>query len=224
MNLKHALLAAVFAASPAAGVATGAHANESAYTDRDLDACKTLSEEEEGPSVTLQCAGYKDLSVTFKEGDLRQSQAYGPMSRAYIDGAFETFGPFNHTGAKIEWRLGAGETPPPATREETDCLATVASIRITTPAVLVEGAYGPFGVQLAGNTSKARAIASYQRVAARFASLLAGKPTMILGSAVPGRGRGRFYRVRLPAQSLREATLACNRLRQAGGACLVLRN
>ncbi|PZR93077.1 MAG: lytic transglycosylase [Stutzerimonas stutzeri] len=129
------------------------------------------------------------------------------------------------TGRPVEeWRLGAGEAPPPATREETDCLATVASIRITTPAVLVEGAYGPFGVQLAGNTSKARAIASYQRVAARFASLLSGKPTMILGSAVPGRGRGRFYRVRLPAQSLREATLACNRLRQAGGACLVLRN
>lgn len=129
------------------------------------------------------------------------------------------------TGRPVEeWRLGAGEPPPPATREETDCLATVASIRITTPAVLVEGAYGPFGVQLAGNTSKARAIASYQRVAARFASLLSGKPTMILGSAVPGRGRGRFYRVRLPAQSLREATLACSRLRQAGGACLVLRN
>ena len=111
MNLKHALLAAVFAASPAAGVATGAHANESAYTDRDLDACKTLSEEEEGPSVTLQCAGYKDLSVYFKEGDLRQSQAYGPMSKTYIDGAFETFGPFNHTGAKIEWRLDAGGKP-----------------------------------------------------------------------------------------------------------------
>jgi hypothetical protein len=90
--------------------------------------------------------------------------------------------------------------------------------------VLIEGAYGPFGVQLAGNPSKARAIASYQRVAARFAALLAGKPTMVLGSAVPGRGRARYYRVRLPAQSLREATVTCNRLRQAGGACLVLRN
>jgi len=129
------------------------------------------------------------------------------------------------TGRSVEeWRLGAGEPPPPATREATDCLATVAAIRITTPAVLVEGAYGPFGVQLAGNASKSRAIASYQRIATRFASLLAGKPTMILGSAVPGRGRGRFYRVRLPAQSLREATVACNRLRQAGAACLVLRN
>lgn len=129
------------------------------------------------------------------------------------------------TGRSVEeWRLGPGELPPPATTQETDCLAAVASIRTTAPAVLVEGAYGPFGVQLAGNPSKARAIASYQRVAARFASLLAGKPTMVLGSAVPGRGRARYYRVRLPAQSLREATVTCNRLRQAGGACLVLRN
>ncbi|WP_332697688.1 lytic transglycosylase domain-containing protein [Bosea sp. (in: a-proteobacteria)] len=129
------------------------------------------------------------------------------------------------TGRSVdEWRLGPGELPPPATTQETDCLAAVASIRTTAPAVLIEGAYGPFGVQLAGNPSKARAIASYQRVVARFASLLAGKPTMVLGSAVPGRGRARFYRVRLPAQSLREATVTCNRLRQAGGACLVLRN
>ncbi|WP_332682579.1 lytic transglycosylase domain-containing protein [Bosea sp. (in: a-proteobacteria)] len=129
------------------------------------------------------------------------------------------------TGRSVEeWRLGPGEQPPPATSRDTDCLAAVASIRTTAPATLIEGAYGPFGVQLAGNPSKARAIAAYQRVAARFAALLAGKPTMVLGSAVPGRGRARFYRVRLPAQSLREATATCNRLRQAGGACLVLRN
>jgi hypothetical protein len=129
------------------------------------------------------------------------------------------------TGRSVEeWRLGPGETPPPATAEQTDCLATVAAIRTTAPAVLFEGAYGPFGVQLAGNVSKGRAIASYQRVVARFSSLLAGKPTMVLGSALPGRGRARYYRVRLPAQSLREANATCNRLRQAGGACVVLRN
>ena len=94
-----------------AGSAMSAKANESVYTDRDLDACKTLAQSDEGPSITLQCAGYKDLPVYFKEGDLRQSQAYGLMSKTYIDEAFETFGPFNHTGAKIEWRLGAGGKP-----------------------------------------------------------------------------------------------------------------
>lgn len=107
MRLTPLLLSVAIAAS-----ASAARANESAYTDRDLDACKTLSEaSEEGESVSLQCAGYKGLPVYFKEGDLRQSIAYGPVSKAYIDEAFETFGPFNHTGTKIEWRLGAKSTP-----------------------------------------------------------------------------------------------------------------
>lgn len=100
------LLAVAFAA--AAG--TVAAANESAYTERNLDACKTLSQEEEG-SISLQCGGYKDLAVTFKEGDLRQSQAYGPIGKAYLDEAFESFGPFNHTNARIEWRLGTDGAP-----------------------------------------------------------------------------------------------------------------
>ena len=107
MRLTHPLLAATLICS----AATAAQANESAYTERNLDACKTLSQEEEGASVSLLCAGYKHLPVYFKEGDLRQSIAYGPVSKAYIDEAFETFGPFNHTGAKIEWRLGAGGKP-----------------------------------------------------------------------------------------------------------------
>lgn len=107
MRLTPLLLSAAFVF----GHAAGASANESIYTDRNLDACKTIAQEDEGPSVTLQCAGYKDLSVYFKEGDLRQSQAYGPIGKLYLDQAFETFGPFNHTGAKIEWRLGADGTP-----------------------------------------------------------------------------------------------------------------
>lgn len=107
MRLTPLLLSVAIAAS-----ASAARANESAYTDRDLDACKTLSEaSEEGESVSLRCAGYKNLPVYFKEGDLRQSIAYGPVSKAYVDEAFETFGPFNHTGTKIEWRLDAKGTP-----------------------------------------------------------------------------------------------------------------
>lgn len=107
MRLTFFFLAATLAAS-------AAHANESAYSDRNLDACKTLSQEEEGASVSLQCGGYEDLSVYFKEGDLRQSQMYGRVSKAWLDEAFESFGPFNHTGAKIEWRL-AGDGKPVAT-------------------------------------------------------------------------------------------------------------
>ncbi|WP_337181493.1 hypothetical protein [Shinella sp.] len=99
-----ASLAALAAAAPA-------RANESAYSERNLDACKTLSQEAEGASVTLQCGGYGDLAVYFKEGDLRQSQSYGPISKAWLDEAFESFGPFNHSNAKIEWRLDGKGAP-----------------------------------------------------------------------------------------------------------------
>lgn len=61
--------------------------------------------------MTLECAGYKDFAVYFKESDLRQSQTYGPIGKAWLDEAFESFGPFNHTSAKIEWRLYAGGAP-----------------------------------------------------------------------------------------------------------------
>ena len=107
MRLPHLVLSIALAAF----TATIAKANESAYTERNLDACETLSQTDEGPSVTLKCDGYGDLAVIFKEGDLRQSQAYGPIGKAWLDEAFESFGPFNHTNAKIEWRLGKGGRP-----------------------------------------------------------------------------------------------------------------
>ena len=107
--------------------------------------------------------------------------------------------------------------------ETKDCVTLVASIRSYRPS-LIEGAYAPFGVQLSGNFSKSRAIASYHRQVSRFPSLLEGKPTLILGSRVGGRGRRAFYRVRLPADTLAKANQLCNSLQKLGGACLVLRN
>lgn len=104
-----------------------------------------------------------------------------------------------------------------------DCETLVASIRSYAPS-LIEGAYAPFGVQLSGNFSKSRAIAAYHRQVARFPSILEGKPTLIIGKRGAGRGRRAFYRVRLPAETLREATQLCQSLRNKGGACVVLRN
>ncbi len=105
----------------------------------------------------------------------------------------------------------------------TDCATTVAAIRRSAPRIY-DGVYAPYGVQLAGNFSKARAIAAYERQAGRFPALLAGKPTLILGSRAPGRGRHAFYRVRLPAGTLKEASVFCRDLKRAGGNCVVLRN
>ncbi|MDQ0390657.1 lytic transglycosylase domain-containing protein [Labrys monachus] len=103
------------------------------------------------------------------------------------------------------------------------CGQVVASIRAGAPQP-IEGPYAPFGVQLSGNFSKGRAIASYERVAARFPAILAGRETLVVGTRMAGRGRRAFYRVRLPARSMREADNVCSALRRAGGSCAVLRN
>ncbi|WP_018182035.1 lytic transglycosylase domain-containing protein [Kaistia granuli] len=110
-----------------------------------------------------------------------------------------------------------------AEAREKDCVTLVAAIRSYAPS-LIEGAYAPFGVQLSGNFSKSRAIASYHRQVARYPALLEGKPTLILGKRGAGRGRRAFYRVRLPADTLREANQFCQSLQKVGGSCVVLRN
>ncbi|NNM75128.1 lytic transglycosylase domain-containing protein [Enterovirga aerilata] len=89
--------------------------------------------------------------------------------------------------------------------------------------VMAEGAMAPWGVQLAGNFSKSVALASFARSRARLASVLGDVQPMILGSRLRSRGRGLFYRVRVPAQTRAEANALCTRIRSAGGACAVLR-
>src|SRR5690606_13284599 len=78
-------LTALFFAPALCAAASALHAAESAYTERNLDRCETISQTDEGPSVTMKCGGYRDLAVYFKESDLRQSQAYGPIGKAWLD-------------------------------------------------------------------------------------------------------------------------------------------
>ncbi|MCX5514185.1 lytic transglycosylase [Kaistia algarum] len=110
-----------------------------------------------------------------------------------------------------------------APKKPADCATIVAAVRKSAPSIY-DGVYARYGVQLSGNFSKARAIATYERQVRRFPTLLAGKPTLILGSRAPGRGRRAFYRVRLPAATLKQAGILCRDLQRAGGSCVVLRN
>jgi hypothetical protein len=128
------------------------------------------------------------------------------------------------TGRSVyDWASGDGLKRETSPLKSPDCKTIVAAIRLSAPQ-LFEGPYAPFGVQLSGNFSKARALASYERVAARFPSILGGRPTLIIGTRMAGRGRQAFYRVRLPAGSMREANNVCNQLHRAGGSCVVLHN
>ena len=126
-----------------------------------------------------------------------------------------------------EWAAAPKDTTPSGEQPKPgDCLTTTALFRVpdrpaeepqTMPATL-------WGVQLAGNFSKERALASYARAHSRFAAIIGEGEPMIIGTRLRSRGTRAFYRVRVPAPTRLAANQLCDRLRGAGGACVVLRN
>lgn len=97
---------AIFAMLALTGPVTAA---DSTYTDLDLDKCKTIASDDMG--AIMKCKGLKGYDIHFLEGDLRQSMLYGPVRKELIEGAFESFEPFNHVNTKVEWRLDASGKP-----------------------------------------------------------------------------------------------------------------
>jgi hypothetical protein len=93
-----------------------------------------------------------------------------------------------------------------------------------TRAVLFEGAeWQPWGVQVAGNRRQSAAMRQFARAQARYPAILGEvEPMMVWARA--GLGRRKLWSVRVGAASRGEADRLCNRLRAAGGACLVRRN
>jgi transglycosylase-like protein with SLT domain/sporulation related protein len=87
-----------------------------------------------------------------------------------------------------------------------------------------EAPFAPWGVQLAGNFSKERALASFVRTRKRYASVLGDAQPMVIGTRLLSRGTRTFYRVRLPAETRQSAEALCRRIRAAGGDCVVLRS
>jgi hypothetical protein len=121
----------------------------------------------------------------------------------------------------------AAEQGPPAR-----CLVLVAGFRRGTDhrvfeaygGPIEESALSPWGVQLAGNFSKARALAAYARERQRHGAILSDVTPMVIGTRMRSRGTRAFYRVRVPAATRTAAIDLCNRLHKAGGACVVLKS
>ena len=82
----------------------------------------------------------------------------------------------------------------------------------------------PWGVQLAGNFSKARALRSFSAERKRYTAVLGAVRPMIIGTRLRSRGTRAFYRVRAPAASRQEAEALCRRIHAAGGSCIVLKS
>ena len=80
----------------------------------------------------------------------------------------------------------------------------------------------PWGVQVAGNERQAIAMRMFSRVQSAYPAILGGiKPIVMRTRTSPLR---RIYAVRVGADSRGEADAFCDKLRDAGGSCIVLKN
>jgi Transglycosylase SLT domain/SPOR domain len=107
------------------------------------------------------------------------------------------------------------------------CLAAVADLRRGRGGAGEDDEDGfaplaPWGVQLAGNFSKAIALASFERARRLYAGVIGNVRPMIIGRVLRSRGTRKFYQVRLPAATRQAARAMCDRIRAAGGICLAL--
>jgi hypothetical protein len=84
--------------------------------------------------------------------------------------------------------------------------------------------WAPWGVQVAGNFSLKRAMASYSALQRRYASVMGNGPPMVVRKVNRSMGLAPMFQIRMPAQSRAEASALCGRLQKAGAACVVMRN
>jgi hypothetical protein len=100
----------------------------------------------------------------------------------------------------------------------------VAASLKTRPALKAGAAWAPWGVQLAANWSEGRALATYEQLRRTYAGVLGDRLPLVLRGRLPGRRGATKYIVRVAEKSRVNANALCAKLREAGGACVVLRN
>jgi Transglycosylase SLT domain/SPOR domain len=119
-----------------------------------------------------------------------------------------------------------GPSKPPAddkAEPPQSCLQVTAALRRPGRDVpTTEAPLAPWGVQLAGNFSKERALTAFARARQSYAAVLGEVRPMIIGTRLRSRGTRAFYRVRVPAATRQAANQLCQKIRAVGGACIVL--
>ena len=93
-----------------------------------------------------------------------------------------------------------------------------------TEPLTASGAWRPWGVHVSTAFSKAKALDEFARIRVRYASVLGSQDPFVLPERNLSRGRGYMYMVQIGADSRTEADALCNKLRSAGGACIVQKN
>ena len=80
-------------------------------------------------------------------------------------------------------------------------------------------AWGPWGVQLAGNWSEGSVLAAYERLRRKYPSILGDRLPLVMNNP-----RAAPFIVRVSEKTRADANALCAKLHAAGGACIVLRN
>ncbi len=125
------------------------------------------------------------------------------------------------------WKVPDGPLPPDE-RPPGSCLGVVALIGRPGAGMEVvanhpKADWAPWGVQVAGNFSLNRAMASYAALQTRHGDILGGQPPMVVRGVNRSRGNAALYQLRVPARTREEAGDICQRLKTAGAACVVLK-
>lgn len=82
----------------------------------------------------------------------------------------------------------------------------------------------PWGVHLAANFSLSRALSQFNQIQRKFPKVLGGLKPMVLREVNYSFGSARRYEIRIGQPDRAKATKFCNRLRQAGGVCIVYKS
>jgi hypothetical protein len=111
-------------------------------------------------------------------------------------------------------------SPPESTGERCVALAKalLETVRRRLP-LSSSPAWGPWGVQLAGNWSEGSVLAAYERLRRRYPSILGDRLPLVMNNP-----RAAPYIVRVSEKTRADANALCAKLHAAGGACIVLRN
>ena len=133
--------------------------------------------------------------------------------------------------AAEEWKLPETELPDALktdgeeVQESCKRLAplVVRAVYETEP-LTASGAWRPWGVHVSTAFSKAKALAQFGRIKARYPSVLADRDPFVLPERNLSRGSRSMYMVQIGADSRDDAAKLCAQLRSAGGACIVHKN
>jgi Transglycosylase SLT domain/SPOR domain len=136
------------------------------------------------------------------------------------------------TGNTVEaWAAAGKNGKMPDSAPSTSCRDLMALLKRAPNSFVSEleqhvelGAARLWGVQLAAGFDRNKALAMYSRAMTKLRAVIGDQDPSLLGSVFRSRGTRTFYQVRIGADTRPAADDLCNRIRRAGGACLVLRN